>query len=67
MPDSADVVLTDILDGVPAGKALDMLESAPILGRMRMLRGFRPLPAIIARRRTVTSSLLRRDFRASLG
>src|SRR6202167_1066925 len=28
----ADVVLTDILDGVPAGKALDMLESAPILG-----------------------------------
>ena len=28
----ADVVLTDILDGVPTGKALDMLESAPILG-----------------------------------
>ena len=28
----ADVVLTDILDGVPAGKALDMLESGPILG-----------------------------------
>jgi malate dehydrogenase len=27
----ADVVLTDILDGVPAGKALDMSESAPIL------------------------------------
>ena len=27
----ADVVLTDILDGVPAGKALDMAESAPIL------------------------------------
>ena len=26
----ADVVLTDILDGPPAGKALDMLESAPI-------------------------------------
>jgi malate dehydrogenase len=25
-------VLTDILDGVPAGKALDMLESGPILG-----------------------------------
>jgi malate dehydrogenase len=30
--DLADVVLTDILDGVPAGKALDMLESGPILG-----------------------------------
>ncbi|MFZ0037604.1 MAG: malate dehydrogenase [Candidatus Acidiferrales bacterium] len=28
----ADVVLTDILDGVPAGKALDMQESGPILG-----------------------------------
>jgi malate dehydrogenase len=28
----ADVVLTDILDTVPAGKALDMLESAPISG-----------------------------------
>ncbi len=25
----ADVVLTDILDGPPAGKALDMVESAP--------------------------------------
>ncbi|MFZ3332296.1 MAG: malate dehydrogenase [Candidatus Acidiferrales bacterium] len=28
----ADVVLTDILEGVPAGKALDMVESGPILG-----------------------------------
>ncbi|HEY6466037.1 MAG TPA: malate dehydrogenase [Candidatus Acidoferrales bacterium] len=28
----ADVVLTDILDGPPAGKALDMAESASILG-----------------------------------
>ena len=27
----ADVVLTDILEGVPAGKGLDMLESGPIL------------------------------------
>jgi|SRR5438105_1019579 len=26
----ADVVLTDILDGPPAGKGLDMLESGPI-------------------------------------
>ncbi|MBI3661646.1 MAG: malate dehydrogenase [Acidobacteria bacterium] len=26
----ADVVLTDILEGVPAGKALDMIESGPI-------------------------------------
>jgi malate dehydrogenase len=28
----ADVVLTDILEGVPGGKALDMAESGPILG-----------------------------------
>jgi malate dehydrogenase len=28
----ADVVLTDILNGVPVGKALDMQESGPILG-----------------------------------
>jgi malate dehydrogenase len=28
----ADVVLTDILDGPPAGKALDMVESGPITG-----------------------------------
>src|ERR1700739_631142 len=28
----ADVVLTDIFEGVPAGKALDMAESAPVLG-----------------------------------
>ena len=28
----ADVVLADILEGIPAGKGLDMLESAPITG-----------------------------------
>jgi malate dehydrogenase len=28
----ADVVLTDVLEGVPAGKALDLLESTPISG-----------------------------------
>jgi malate dehydrogenase len=28
----ADVVLTDIFEGVPAGKALDMAESAPVIG-----------------------------------
>src|SRR2546425_3611526 len=27
----ADVVMTDILEGVPAGKALDLLESTPII------------------------------------
>ncbi|PKB64792.1 MAG: malate dehydrogenase [SAR202 cluster bacterium Io17-Chloro-G3] len=28
----ADVVLVDVVDGLPQGKALDMLEAAPILG-----------------------------------
>ncbi|HKV05988.1 MAG TPA: malate dehydrogenase [Candidatus Acidoferrales bacterium] len=35
----ADVVLTDILEGVPAGKALDMAESAPILGTDALASG----------------------------
>ena len=28
----ADIVLVDIVDGLPQGKALDMLESGPIVG-----------------------------------
>ena len=28
----ADVVLVDIVEGLPQGKALDMLESGPVLG-----------------------------------
>src|SRR5580704_7842545 len=35
----ADVVLTDILEGVPAGKALDMEESTPILHSDSTVRG----------------------------
>jgi malate dehydrogenase len=35
----ADVVLTDILDGPPAGKALDMLESTPITGSDAQVTG----------------------------
>jgi malate dehydrogenase len=35
----ADVVLTDILDGPPAGKALDMVESSPITGTDSFARG----------------------------
>src|SRR5262249_32057061 len=35
----ADVVLTDILDGPPAGKALDMLESGPITRTDSRARG----------------------------
>ncbi len=30
-----DIVLYDIIDGLPQGKALDMLESAPVLGHRR--------------------------------
>jgi malate dehydrogenase len=35
----ADVVLTDILDGPPAGKALDMVESGPITGTDSFAKG----------------------------
>src|SRR5215469_12607638 len=35
----ADVVLTDILEGVPVGKALDMAESGPILGADAKVEG----------------------------
>jgi malate dehydrogenase len=36
----ADVVLVDVLEGVPAGKALDLYESAPIEGYDSMVKGF---------------------------
>ncbi|HTC43286.1 MAG TPA: hypothetical protein VK703_17065, partial [Candidatus Acidoferrales bacterium] len=35
----ADVVLTDILEDVPAGKALDMAQSATIFGSNSVVRG----------------------------
>src|SRR5580658_3652677 len=35
----ADVVLTDIFEGMPAGKALDMLESTPISGSDAQVTG----------------------------
>jgi len=35
----ADVVMVDILEGVPQGKALDMLESGPIEGYDVWIRG----------------------------
>ncbi|MBI2186114.1 MAG: malate dehydrogenase [Acidobacteria bacterium] len=35
----ADVVLTDVIEGVPAGKALDLLESTPIVGSDVHARG----------------------------
>src|SRR5438874_10116722 len=38
----ADVVLTDILDGPPAGKALDMMESEPITRAVSRATGVSP-------------------------
>ncbi len=35
----ADVVLVDVLEGVPAGKALDLAEAAPIEGHDSMITG----------------------------
>ena len=36
---NADVVLADIVEGLPQGKALDMLESGPVLGTDAQIRG----------------------------
>jgi len=37
--DLADVVLVDIVEGMPQGKSLDLVESAPVVGHSRMLTG----------------------------
>ena len=37
--DLADVVLIDIIEGMPQGKALDLMEAAPVLGHDRKLLG----------------------------
>ncbi|MBD3174133.1 MAG: malate dehydrogenase [Armatimonadia bacterium] len=37
--DLADVVLVDIVEGLPQGKALDMVESAPVMGHSRSIIG----------------------------
>jgi malate dehydrogenase len=37
--DYADIVLVDIVEGLPQGKALDMLEAGPVLGYDTMLTG----------------------------
>ena len=37
--DIADVVLIDIVDGLPQGKALDMMESAPVEGFSKTIKG----------------------------
>jgi malate dehydrogenase len=37
--DLADVVIVDIIEGMPQGKALDLMQSAPILGHGRKVTG----------------------------
>jgi malate dehydrogenase len=37
--DLADVVIVDVIDGLPQGKALDLYEAAPILGHDRKIFG----------------------------
>jgi len=37
--DLADVVIVDVIEGVPQGKSLDMMEAAPLLGHDRKLSG----------------------------
>ena len=43
----ADVVLVDVVDGLPQGKALDMLEAAPILGSDAKITGANDYDATI--------------------
>ena len=42
----ADVVLTDILEGIPQGKALDLLESGPVMGYDTQITGTNDLSTI---------------------
>ncbi len=62
----ADVVLTDILEDVPAGKALDMLESTPITkSDAHCHRNFHKEWRLSAKPRTATWSSSLPDFRES--
>jgi malate dehydrogenase len=37
--DLADIVLVDILEGIPQGKALDMLQAGPVVGYNSQIMG----------------------------
>ena len=39
-----DIVIFDIVDGLPKGKALDLAQCAPVL---RLMPGFRGMPAVM--------------------
>jgi malate dehydrogenase len=60
----ADVVLIDVLEGVPAGKALDLAEAAPIEGHDCRIEG---APMSMPGPRGQTSSSLPQGFHASPG
>ena len=63
----ADVVLTDILDGVPAGKALDMAESAPIMGSDAHAAGISTASGRLQRHREQRHHRHHRRFPAQAG
>lgn len=48
MRDYADIVLVDIVDGLPQGKALDILESGPVLGFDTLLEGTNSYESTVA-------------------
>ena len=58
-----DIVLYDIIEGLPEGKALDMLESAPVLGIDVNVTG----STMNAISRAPTAASSPRDRRASPG
>ena len=62
--DYADVVLVDIKEGLPQGKALDLNEAGPVLGYEP---NDRPDRTPTRRRRAPTSSSSPPGFRASRG
>ena len=56
----ADVVLTDIVEGMPQGKALDILEAAPVAGSPARVRGTNDLADIAGARVVVVTAGLPR-------
>jgi len=59
----ADVVMVDVAEGVPQGKALDLMESGPIMGYDWKITG----PTGMMRPRVPMSLSLRQDWRGSRG
>ena len=60
----ADIVLVDIIEGLPQGKALDMLQAGPVVGYDSQIVGTNSYEDTTWAR---TSSSLRRAYRGSPG